>query len=97
MSTDRQISLDRNGDGNPLPDARAYERQSPPTADTSPPTVVIKAPAAGGTVSGATRFMIDAADNVGVKHAKWSATGSRSGYRDGLEAGTKTTAPAHDG
>jgi fibronectin type 3 domain-containing protein len=56
------------------------------TADTTPPTVSITAPAAGATVSGATVVSATAADDVGVAGVQFKVDGQNIGAED-------TTAP----
>jgi chitodextrinase len=46
------------------------------TADTTPPTVSVTAPAAGATVSGTTNLTAAANDNVGVAQVKWYIDGA---------------------
>ncbi|MBI2216471.1 MAG: right-handed parallel beta-helix repeat-containing protein, partial [Candidatus Rokubacteria bacterium] len=56
------------------------------TADTTPPTVALTAPAAGSTVSGTVTLTATATDNVGVASVQFTVDGVNAGAAD-------TTAP----
>jgi thermitase len=55
------------------------------TADTTPPTVNITSPVAGGTVSGTVSVQVNASDNVGVASVKF--------YVDGMLVSTVASSP----
>jgi len=70
------------------PDIGAFEQtgETPPPADTTPPTVNVTAPAAGASLSGAVTVTASAADDVGVVGVQFQLDGANLGTED-------TTAP----
>jgi alpha-mannosidase len=67
---------------------------SPPTPDTTKPTVAITAPAAGAVVSAPVSVTADASDNVGVVGVQFTLDGGNLGAEDTLAPFAITWDPA---
>jgi chitodextrinase len=74
-----------NSDNNPQNLSITYTVTSPPTQDTTPPTVSITAPANGAKVSGNITISATASDNIGVTKVEF--------YIDGTLRATDTSSP----
>jgi hypothetical protein len=80
-SNDWLLVIDSAALNLPAPGSVQYQ-PTPPTGDTTPPTVSISAPANGATVSGSTSITANAADNVGVVGVQFRLDGANFGSED---------------
>jgi chitinase len=72
----------KDGAGNSTRSAAVTATVSNTSADTTPPTVSISAPAAGASVSGTVNVSANAADNVGVASVQFQVDGINAGGLD---------------
>ena len=75
-------AIAKDGAGNSTTSAAVTVTVSNTSADTTPPTVSISAPAAGASVSGTVNVSANAADNVGVASVQFQVDGVNAGGLD---------------